>query len=77
MYLEHGFSVISSSLGISRWKNVQQINDCGQRAAAHYPGMAYWDYNWRKQGGSSRPLEISKREQFYQQEALWLRLFTA
>ncbi|MGU0028119.1 epoxyqueuosine reductase QueH [Klebsiella pneumoniae] len=38
---EHGFSVISSSLGISRWKNMQQINDCGQRAGAHYPGMAY------------------------------------
>lgn len=30
---------------------MQQINDCGQRAAAHYPGMVYWDYNWRKQGG--------------------------
>ena len=23
---EHGFSLISSSLGISRWKNMQQIN---------------------------------------------------
>ena len=65
---ENGFSVISSSLGISRWKNMQQINDCGQRAAARYPGMVYWDYNWRKQGGSSRMIEISKREQFYQQE---------
>ncbi len=30
--------------------------------------MVYWDYNWRKQGGSSRMIEISKREQFYQQE---------
>lgn len=47
---------------------MQQINDCGQRAAVHYPGMVYWDYNWRKQGGSSRMIEISKREQFYQQE---------
>jgi len=65
---EHGFSLISSSLGISRWKNMEQINDCGQRAAAHYPGMRYWDYNWRKGGGSARMLEISKREQFYQQE---------
>ncbi|HHR1139572.1 TPA: epoxyqueuosine reductase QueH, partial [Klebsiella aerogenes] len=65
---EHGFSVISSSLGISRWKNIQQINDCGERAAGHYPGMVYWDYNWRKQGGSSRMIDISKRERFYQQE---------
>lgn len=65
---EHGFKVISSSLGISRWKNMQQINDCGHRAAAPYPGMAYWDYNWRKGGGSARMVEIAKRERFYQQE---------
>ncbi|MGL9750294.1 MAG: epoxyqueuosine reductase QueH [Symbiopectobacterium sp.] len=65
---ENGFTVISSSLGISRWKNMQQINNCGQRAASHYPGMVYWDYNWRKGGGSARMIEISKREQFYQQE---------
>ena len=65
---EHGFSLISSSLGISRWKNMQQINDCGHRAAAHYSGVSYWDYNWRKNGGASRMIEISKQEQFYQQE---------
>ncbi|EPL6453088.1 MULTISPECIES: epoxyqueuosine reductase QueH [Providencia] len=65
---ENGFSVISSSLGISRWKDMQQINDCGKRAVAPYEGMEYWDYNWRKKGGSARMIEISKREQFYQQE---------
>lgn len=65
---EHGFPVISSSLGISRWKNMAQINDCGQRAASRYDGMVYWDYNWRKGGGSQRMIEISKREGFYQQE---------
>ncbi|EPG2234744.1 TPA: epoxyqueuosine reductase QueH, partial [Acinetobacter baumannii] len=65
---ENGFSLISSSLGISRWKNMAQINDCGIRAASHYPDIQYWDYNWRKNGGSSRMIEISKREEFYQQE---------
>ncbi len=65
---ENGFSVISSSLGISRWKNMQQINECGQNAAQKYPGVTYWDYNWRKGGGSARMIEISKREHFYQQE---------
>ncbi len=65
---EHGFQLISSSLGISRWKNMDQINDCGQRAAAPYPGMIYWTFNWRKDGGSQRMIEISKREEFYQQE---------
>lgn len=65
---ENGFPVISSSLGISRWKNMDQINDCGKRAAARYEKMEYWDYNWRKGGGSQRMIEISKREGFYQQE---------
>ncbi|HCK30891.1 MAG TPA: hypothetical protein DHW29_12350, partial [Acinetobacter ursingii] len=65
---EHGFKIFSSSLGISRWKNMQQINDCGIRAASHYPNIHYWDYNWRKNGGATRMLEISKREEFYQQE---------
>jgi predicted adenine nucleotide alpha hydrolase (AANH) superfamily ATPase len=65
---EHGFPVITSCLGISRWKNLQQINACGVRAASRYPGMTYWEFNWRKKGGAHRMLEISKEEQFYQQE---------
>ncbi len=65
---DHGFDLISSTLGISRWKNMSQINDCGKRAVAPFSGVDYWDFNWRKQGGSSRMLELSKRENFYQQE---------
>jgi predicted adenine nucleotide alpha hydrolase (AANH) superfamily ATPase len=65
---EHGFSLITSSLGLSRWKDMDQINGCGVRAAARYPEMIYWTYNWRKAGGSQRMYEIAKREEFYQQE---------
>lgn len=65
---ENGFPVITSCLGISRWKNMEQINACGERAASHYPGMVYWTLNWRKKGGAQRMVEISKREQFYMQE---------
>lgn len=65
---EHGFPVICTSLGISRWKDMNQINDAGIRAASRYPGMEYWTYNWRKNGGSSRMYEIAKRENFYKQE---------
>ena len=65
---ENGFPVITSSLGISRWKDMNQINTSGVQAAAHYPGLTYWTYNWRKGGGSQRMIEISKRENFYQQE---------
>ncbi len=66
--VEHGFKVFTSTLGTSRWKNLEQINGCGERAAVRYPGLSYWTHNWRKKGGAQRMLEISKEEQFYQQE---------
>lgn len=65
---ENGFSLITSSLGISRWKNMDQINDCGIRAAGNYDGIEYWTYNWRKEGGAARMYEIAKDENFYKQE---------
>ncbi len=65
---EHNFPVFCSSLGISRWKNMEQINESGLRAAAHYPDLQYWTYNWRQNGGGARMIEISKQEEFYQQE---------
>lgn len=65
---ENGFNIFTSSLAISRWKNMEQINECGVKAASHYPDMTYWTFNWRKEGGSQRMIEISKRENFYQQE---------
>lgn len=65
---ENNFSIISSTLGLSRWKNMDQINDCGIRAAALFPDITYWTYNWRKHGGSERMYQIAKEEQFYKQE---------
>lgn len=65
---ENNFKIFTSSLGISRWKNMDQINDCGIRAASHYDGVEYWTYNWRKDGGGARMYEIAKRENFYKQE---------
>ena len=66
--VENGFKVFTSSMGISRWKDIKQVNECGIRAAAAYPNLTYWAYNWRKKGGSQRMVEIAKREQFYKQE---------
>ena len=65
---ENGYQVFTSSLGISRWKDMKQINDCGERAAAPYGGLSYWTYNWRLNGGGERMYEIAKRENFYKQE---------
>jgi len=65
---ENGFKTFTSSLGISRWKNMEQINESGIKSASHYDGVEYWTYNWRKNGGSSRMYEIAKEENFYKQE---------
>lgn len=65
---ENGYKSITSCLGISRWKDMDQINRSGHKAAARYPDLIYWDYNWRKEGGSARMYEIAKEENFYKQE---------
>jgi len=65
---ENNFSLFATTLGISRWKDLDQVNNSGLRAANRYDHLVFWDFNWRKQGGSSRMIEISKREEFYQQE---------
>lgn len=65
---EHGFKVFTSSLGISRWKNMNQINSSGLYAAKETGGVVYWTYNWRKNGGGARMYDIAKRERFYKQE---------
>ncbi|MFD2235663.1 epoxyqueuosine reductase QueH [Phaeospirillum tilakii] len=66
--LDHGFAVFTSSLGISRWKDMAQVNACGHRVAARHPGLTYWDYNWRKNGGTARMVEVARREGLYQQD---------
>lgn len=65
---EHGFKTITSSLGISRWKDMNQINTSGERAASHYEDVSYWTYNWRKQNGAARMYEIAKEHEMYKQE---------
>ncbi|HJK87292.1 MAG TPA: epoxyqueuosine reductase QueH [Candidatus Megaira endosymbiont of Hartmannula sinica] len=65
---ENNYKVITSSLGISRWKNMQQINECGKKAAKQFEGISYWEYNWRKDGGAERMYSLAKEEHFYKQE---------
>lgn len=64
---EHGYPVISSTLGISRRKNFDQVTAAGKRAASKVQGVTYLEYNWRKNGGVIRMDEISREENFYRQ----------
>ena len=65
---KNGFDIISSTLGISRWKDMNQINQSGIYAASKFKNIEYWTYNWRKENGSQRMIEVSKDEGFYMQE---------
>ncbi len=65
---KNNFSLVSSTLGISRWKDMKQINQSGINAVSQFKGVDYWTFNWRKNKGSENMIEVSKKEQFYMQE---------
>lgn len=65
---QHGFSVFTTTLASSRWKNLEQINEAGRRAAALYPGTLYWEQNWRKGGLQDRRNQLLKEYDFYNQQ---------
>ena len=60
-----GLGRFATSLGISRWKDLAQVNAAGRAAAL--PGVEFWAANWRKGGGSARMDELSRQEAFYRQ----------
>ena len=64
---EHDFQVFTTTLASSRWKNLEQINEAGQRAASFYPGTIFWEQNWRKGGLQDRRNQLLKEYDFYNQ----------
>jgi len=65
---ENNFAVFATTLSISRWKNLEQVNAAGTRAAARYPGLTFWPQDWRKDGGTELGAQIIKAENFYRQK---------
>jgi predicted adenine nucleotide alpha hydrolase (AANH) superfamily ATPase len=63
----HGFAVFATTLASSRWKNLLQVDEAGRYAASLYPGLAFWEYNWRRNGLSERRSELIREYQFYNQ----------
>jgi hypothetical protein len=63
-----GLTVLACTLGISRWKDLAQVDAAGLAAAAGVAGVQYWPRNWRKAGGSRRMYEIARAEFFYMQD---------
>jgi predicted adenine nucleotide alpha hydrolase (AANH) superfamily ATPase len=64
---EHGFTVFTTTLASSRWKDLRQITGAGRAAADLFPGLAFWAQDWRKGGLSERRNELIKQYGFYNQ----------
>ncbi len=63
-----GLGVLACTLGISRWKDLEQVDAAGLAAASGVEGVQYWPRNWRKAGGAQRMYEIARAEFFYMQD---------
>lgn len=66
--VEHDFTLFTTTLASSRWKNLEQINEAGRLAASCYPGTLFWEQNWRKGGLQDRRNELLKEYKFYNQQ---------
>lgn len=63
---ENGFDAVTSVLGVSRHKNLEQVNAAGRKAAEEY-GIVYDDTNWRKGGLEQERQQIVKETDMYAQ----------
>ncbi|WP_157174408.1 epoxyqueuosine reductase QueH [Thiocystis violascens] len=63
----NGFGVFTTTLASSRWKDRSQILDAGRSAAADWPGLVFWEHDWRKGGLTERKAELNREYGFYQQ----------
>lgn len=63
----HGFEEVSSVLGVSRYKDMQQVNAAG-RAACQAQGVHYDETNWRRNGLEEARRAVWKELNFYSQQ---------
>lgn len=69
---ELGIPYFATTLASSRWKNLEQINAAGEKAAevvnsARPDAIRFWAQNWRKDGLQDRRNELLKEYAFYNQ----------
>ena len=70
---EHGFSVLTTTLASSRWKDLAQVDAAGIRACDTVSSnggtpVVWWGRNWRKGGLQERRGQIIKEQGFYNQQ---------
>ena len=65
--LEHKFTALTSVLGVSRYKNLDQVNEAARRAW-YAVGKPYAAINWRKNGLEELRQALIKELQLYKQD---------
>eukprot|EP00466_Bigelowiella_natans_P009637 jgi/Bigna1/43723/e_gw1.83.104.1 len=65
---QHGFTHFTTTNATSRWKDQNQVNDSGARAAAAYDGLKYIESDWQTEEMNIRKYRINADEKFYKQE---------
>ncbi|MCD4780269.1 MAG: epoxyqueuosine reductase QueH [Candidatus Omnitrophica bacterium] len=65
---EYRFPLIATTLSLSRWKDMDQVNRCGEIAVKPFSTVTFWPYNWRKQDGEKKASVVSRVENFYRQK---------
>ena len=64
----HSFPAFATTNGVSRFKDQEQVDRSGHKAAARHPGLTYYTVDWRKNKTSDKIKPIAMRENFYQQK---------
>ncbi len=64
---EHGFTVLTTTLASSRWKDLAQVDEAGRWACEGLP-VTWWGQNWRKGGLQERRNQLIKELNFYNQQ---------
>ena len=65
---EMGFTHFTTTNATSRWKDQDQVNDCGRRAASATDGVEYIEYDWQTEEMNARKYKINADNSFYKQE---------
>lgn len=65
---EHGYTVLTTTLASSRWKDLAQVDEAGRSACSSVEGVAWWGQNWRKGGLQERRNQLIKELGFYNQQ---------
>jgi hypothetical protein len=65
---EHGYTVLTTTLASSRWKDLAQVDEAGRQACAAVGGVAWWGQNWRKGGLQDRRNQLIRELGFYNQQ---------